>query len=118
MRLLSPSFFLFWGLGVRAAGLPSRTCQMNLSGCYHRFVKMLGGCLGERRRGMRISDLNAQANSKGIKANPALEGLHRFVGEWEVELQFPTDPPGKVSGEASFEWLEEGAFLLERLGNS
>ncbi|MBV9280491.1 MAG: hypothetical protein JOZ41_10455 [Chloroflexi bacterium] len=52
-----------------------------------------------------------------ITANPALEKLGALVGEWEVELRFPAQPPGTVLGRASFQWLEDGAFLLYRLGD-
>jgi hypothetical protein len=53
--------------------------------------------------------------------NPALERLDVFVGEWKVELAFPTNQPGMGTGRgtarASFEWLEGGAYLMYRLGD-
>jgi len=52
-------------------------------------------------------------------ANPALQNLAILVGEWEVELSFPTDPPGRVVGHASCAWLTDGAFIrLENTGDS
>ena len=50
-------------------------------------------------------------------SNPALERLSPFVGEWDMEissLSFQEDPSAMVRGHASFEWLQGGAFLLER----
>jgi hypothetical protein len=49
--------------------------------------------------------------------NPALRDLDSLVGKWNVVLSFPTDPPGTVVGHASFEWLEDGAFLICHMGN-
>jgi len=50
-------------------------------------------------------------------ASPALENPAALVGEWDVELTFPTHPSGAVHVGASFEWLEDGAFLIYRLGD-
>jgi hypothetical protein len=50
-------------------------------------------------------------------SNPALERLGIFVGEWEVEItsmSFQADKTAVVRGRASFEWMEGGAFLLQR----
>jgi hypothetical protein len=42
-----------------------------------------------------------------LPPNPALKQLEALIGEWEVEVpQFP-GPRGR----ATFEWLEDGAFL-------
>lgn len=43
--------------------------------------------------------------------------LSALVGEWTVEISFPTDPPGTVQGHASFDWLEDGALLIMRSGS-
>jgi hypothetical protein len=51
-----------------------------------------------------------------IAASPALENLAALVGEWDVELRFPSHPPGAVQSHAWFEWFEGGAFLRYRLG--
>lgn len=48
-------------------------------------------------------------------ANPALEQLVAFVGEWDTEItsmSFDPDPSAVVHGHTSFQWLE--AFLLQR----
>ena len=52
-----------------------------------------------------------------MKINPALEQLSVFIGEWEVEIgsmSFHEDPSAVVRGHSSFEWLEGGAFLIQR----
>ena len=60
---------------------------------------------------------NTRAQQQSLELNPALEPLTAFVGDWDVELKFPTDPPGTTRGSASFEWVEGGAFLMYRLGD-
>ena len=50
-------------------------------------------------------------------SNPALEQLSVFVGEWDLEItsmSFEEDKKTVVRGHVSFEWIEGGAFLLER----
>lgn len=44
--------------------------------------------------------------------NPDLERLDRFVGEWELEV--PLDGQTIRGGRETFEWLEDGAFLVHR----
>lgn len=44
--------------------------------------------------------------------NPDLERLNRFVGEWELEV--PLDGQTIRGGRETFEWLEDGAFLVHR----
>jgi hypothetical protein len=46
--------------------------------------------------------------------NPALKSLEPLVGSWDVEIVFPTDPPGNVHGRVSFAELEGGSFLVMR----
>ncbi|HSB00607.1 MAG TPA: hypothetical protein VLE49_08150, partial [Anaerolineales bacterium] len=51
------------------------------------------------------------------KTNSSLERLGVLVGEWNVEISsmsFDPDPSAIVRGRSSFEWLEGGAFLIER----
>jgi hypothetical protein len=50
-------------------------------------------------------------------SNPALERLRVLAGEWNLEItdmSFEEDKNTIVRGHASFEWMEGGAFLLER----
>lgn len=45
-----------------------------------------------------------------------LDDFTVLAGEWEVELTFPTDPPGVVQGgRTTFEWLFD-EFLVQRMG--
>jgi hypothetical protein len=50
-------------------------------------------------------------------ASPTRKDLDTLAGEWQVELSFPANPPRTVLGHVSFEWLEDGAFLVMRSGN-
>jgi hypothetical protein len=44
-----------------------------------------------------------------------LENLRVLAGEWEVELAFPSDPPGVVhAGRTTFEWLF-GQYLVQTM---
>lgn len=50
-------------------------------------------------------------------SNPALERLSIFIGEWDIEItsmSFEEDKTAVVRGHASFDWVEEGAFVIER----
>jgi hypothetical protein len=50
-------------------------------------------------------------------SNPALERLSVFIGEWDIEItsmSFEEDKTAVVRGHASFDWIEGGAFLIER----
>ena len=56
-----------------------------------------------------------------LARNPSLENLDVLVGEWDMELSrtsFLPDPDDKVLGHVSFEWIEDGALLLMRQGES
>jgi hypothetical protein len=61
---------------------------------------------------------NAQVNPHTPKSNPALKNLGRLVGKWDIELIFPADPSNKIQGQAEFDWLEGGAFVIEHFGSS
>ena len=52
--------------------------------------------------------------------NPTLKDLAVLIGDWEMELSnaaFLPDPSAIVKAKVSFEWLEEGAFLIMRMGD-
>lgn len=52
--------------------------------------------------------------------NPALKDLALLIGNWEMELSnatFLLEPSVTVKGKVSFEWLEDGAFLIMRMGD-
>lgn len=59
-----------------------------------------------------------QMEAPAAPSQPALKNLGRLVGTWDVELVFPVDPPGTLHVQAVFDWLEGGAFVIERLGGS
>jgi hypothetical protein len=42
----------------------------------------------------------------------ALQRLEALVGEWTIELVFPSDPPFRAQTQGSFEWLDERRFFL------
>ena len=51
--------------------------------------------------------------------NPALRDIEALAGEWAMELSnasFLPDPSTTVKGSVSFEWLEDGDFLVMRQG--
>jgi hypothetical protein len=49
--------------------------------------------------------------------DPRLAGFDAFVGEWTTEATHPAVPDTVVRGEAVFEWLEGGRFLIQRARN-
>jgi len=51
-----------------------------------------------------------------IPENPSLADLQVLVGDWNIELRFPNSP-SSVMGHASYEWLEDGAFLVMHTGS-
>ena len=59
------------------------------------------------------------AKNNPPEPNPALKDLERLIGRWEMELSnaaFLPDRSAKIKEEITFEWLEEGAFLILRMG--
>lgn len=52
--------------------------------------------------------------NEAIKPNPELKPLNVLVGEWKTLGSHPYLPGKVLSGRASFEWIEGGAFLLWR----
>jgi hypothetical protein len=62
----------------------------------------------------------AHAPTPPFQPNPALQPLEVLVGEWEMELSnssFLPHPSDTVKGRVSFEWVQDGAFLLLRMGD-
>ncbi len=54
-------------------------------------------------------------------SNPALKDLKIFVGCWDMELskaEFLPNLQTKVHGHASFEWIEDGAYLVAYQGTN
>lgn len=56
-----------------------------------------------------------------MTANPALATLQFLTGAWDMELSeasFLPDPNAKVGGSVAFEWIEQGAALVMRMGDA
>ena len=67
---------------------------------------------------MNEDNAPAQPDPQTPQLHPMLENLGLLVGQWEVELIFPTDPPGRIQTEAVFDWLDSQAFVIEHWGGS
>lgn len=53
--------------------------------------------------------------------NPALAELQFLAGTWDMELSdapFLPDPDAKAHGLVTFEWIEQGAALVMRMGEA
>jgi hypothetical protein len=62
-------------------------------------------------------DENPQIRYRPAESNPALKQLDALVGERQMEIHVPTDPPTVVSDLwTTFEWLEGGHFLVWQWG--
>lgn len=64
---------------------------------------------------MKLEGKNAEVLEQRHEPNPALKRLDGLVGKWDMEISeisFLPDPSTSVHGQASFEWMESGAFLL------
>jgi len=63
----------------------------------------------------RIMKNMAKFKSHSLKPNPTLKRLSALIGNWDMELSrasFLLHPQTKVHGPASFNWIENGAFLI------
>jgi hypothetical protein len=56
---------------------------------------------------MTDSNPNTQAEQQAPTPNPDLKSLDRLVGTWEVS--------GGAQGRVTYEWMEGGFFLLQRV---
>ncbi len=58
--------------------------------------------------------------NSSLTPNPSLKHLEILVGDWDMELSNASFLPSSsdtVKGHVSFEWLEDGAFLIMYMGN-
>ena len=61
---------------------------------------------------------------KHASANPALEPLQPLVGAWRSKIRWSEEThklvgePALVRGRVSFEWREDGHFLIQRMGDA
>jgi hypothetical protein len=61
-----------------------------------------------------------QAKTPPSQPNPALKSLEGLVGDWQVELSnasFLPNPSDTATGHVSFECMQDGAFLVMRMGD-
>ena len=68
---------------------------------------------------MTENSANAQSKMPPSQLNPALNSLEALVGQWEMEVSNASFLPRStdtVKGPVSFEWAQDGAFLLMRMG--
>jgi hypothetical protein len=56
--------------------------------------------------------INLEAMSNAAKKNPLLKSLEILVGEWKTVGKHPLLPNETLHGKTSFQWLENGAFLI------
>ena len=63
---------------------------------------------------------HAQVPAAPVQPNPALAALAGLVGDWEMELSNGSFIPSgstSIKGPAAFEWAQDGALLLMRMGD-
>jgi hypothetical protein len=58
--------------------------------------------------------MNQHSRQEAFRPNPALEPFHVLIGSWSTTGTHGQDPDTILHGNTSFEWLENGAFLLMR----
>lgn len=56
----------------------------------------------------------SKIGTKALRPNPALKPFEVLVGEWKTTGSHPYLPKTVLHGRTSFEWLENGAFLIMR----
>jgi hypothetical protein len=67
-----------------------------------------------------MSDDSTHTEAQTPLPNPALQALRFLAGDWEMELSnapFLPSPSDTVKGRVSFAWVQDGAFLLMRMGD-
>jgi hypothetical protein len=58
---------------------------------------------------------SAQAHDQPLRPNPALKSLDVMVDTWNVKGR-ESGPDGEIHGQVTFEWMEGGFFLAQRVG--
>lgn len=56
--------------------------------------------------------MNQHSREEASKPNPALEPFHVLIGSWSTTGTHGQDPDTILHGHTSFNWLENGAFVL------
>ncbi len=60
------------------------------------------------------------ADTSAHQHNPSLDDVAFLAGDWTMELSnaaFLSNPSDTVQGHVSFEWLQDGAFRVMRMGD-
>ncbi len=57
---------------------------------------------------------NTQSADQRSYPNPTVQRLAKLVGTWDTEVRFPQDEAAMKGARVTFEWLEEGHFLVQR----
>lgn len=78
----------------------------------YRYRSVGGQLLGETLANYHSLMADEDATGRTPGRNPMLERLDRFVGEWESEV--PLDEQTIGGGGVTFDWLEDGSFLVQR----
>jgi hypothetical protein len=50
----------------------------------------------------------------GVERDAVKDSLDSLVGEWSIGVPVAPDQPVAEGGRATFEWLSEGSFLIQR----
>ena len=58
--------------------------------------------------------MNQHSPQEARKPNPALQPFHVLIGNWNTTGTHGLEPDTVLRGHTSFEWLENGAFLMMR----
>jgi len=58
--------------------------------------------------------MTRKIGSEALIPNPTLQSFEGLVGEWRTTGSHPYLPGTTLHGRTSFDWLEEGAFLIMR----
>ena len=61
-----------------------------------------------------MADDDAQAHQRAPEPNPALESLDVMAGTWNLKGR-ESGPDGEIHGQVTFEWMEGGFFLVQRV---
>ena len=75
-----------------------------------------GNLMAKRKQSTALG-LDAPVQEAHSPPNATLERLSMFIGEWNIEItsmSFQADPSALARGHSSFDWLERGAFLIQR----
>src|SRR3954466_10411539 len=58
---------------------------------------------------------SAQTHDQPLRPHPALKSLDVMVDTWNVKGR-ESGPDGEIHGQVTFEWMEGGFFLAQRVG--